>query len=120
MFDFFKDMFHELGGVDTKATKMLRDEKREQEKLSRFLFTKGMKAFIYVVGASYLLFASAMVAASMGIVDNSFYLIKYAVLIMIDIAICMCLLTGTRKGEIAAIVGGLLFVMLMFATVLMA
>ena len=124
MFDFFRDMAHDLGGIDTKKAKQLREEKREIEKLSKFIFNKSMKRFVIAIGCLYLLLSIILI---IGLFDMSeairnsggnvaLGIVKYAILILIDIAVLVSLLLGTKKSEIVALIGVFLFMLLLYAS----
>lgn len=111
MFDFFRDMILEASGIDSKAAAEERKERKEAAKKERFIFSKGAKVIVYVMGAIYLAVAwigmAAMIQA--GTMD-AFRIIRFIFLVGCDIASIICLAIGKKKTEIAALILIILFV----------
>jgi len=116
MFDFFRDIVLENKGIDTKEMHKQRMEKREQMKLSRFIFSKKTKVTICIIGALFLLFASLQIA-NLWSVDYVAVLINF-ILSLIAIAVCICLMTGRKKCEIVALTGSVLFIIVAYGSVI--
>ena len=117
MFDFFRDIIQEAGGIDTAKAKKQREEQREIEKLSRYIFSAKLKRFMLIIGISYLFFSVLMIATVWNVPSNIYVIAKYVVLAIIDIIVCVALLKGAKKGEIVALIGGLIFILLLYASI---
>lgn len=108
MFDFFRDLYLESRGIDSFAAEKLRKKKKEIKIEKRFIFTKKMKALIIFLGILYLFIAiSSLFTLRDG--DILFY-IKYFIFFILDIIICISLILGTKKCEIIALVGIVIFI----------
>jgi len=114
MFEFFRDAINEVNGIDVKAAKHLKNEEYEREKLNRFIFSKKSKAIIFIIGISYFLYAGMMIAMLINTGINPLYIIKYIILSMLDIIVCLCLLIGSKKFEIVALIGVIIFLFLLY------
>jgi hypothetical protein len=119
MFGFFRDIALELKGIDTTKAKKERDEKLEQEKLNRFIFSKGVKRTIIILGIIYIPLSILSIVgiiseASYFNADVAFLIIRNIVLMLLSISICVALLIGKKNGEIFALIGSLIFVVLMY------
>ena len=114
MFDFFKDIIQEAGGIDTAKAKRQREEQREIEKLSRYIFSVKAKRFIFIIGALYLFISVPMIAVYWNAPNNIIPIAKYITLIIVDIITCVALLRGTKKGEIVALISGFVFIVLLY------
>lgn len=125
MFDFFRDMALEAMGKDSVEEERKRKEKRELERKKYCIFSRNTRIVIFAFGILYLvmggtsLFASrqSMVGVTVGI--GVFKYIKYAFLSAIDVAAMVCLLTGKKKAEIAALVLVIIFVVFMYVSSMM-
>jgi len=117
MFDFFKYIIQEAGGIDTIKAKNQRDEQRESEKISRCIFSFKSKLIILFMGALYIVIAVLTIVASWNKPRSIILLAKCLTLSTFDIITCVALLKGTHKGEIVALVSGLIFIILLYASV---
>jgi len=101
MFDFLRDVVLEAQGIDTVKAKNEREEKREQKKLSRFIFTKGAKWTIVILGSLYIPLSIMNV---IGIISEAHYFSADTVLqtalnillLLICIGVCVSLLIGKK------------------------
>jgi len=123
MFDFFRDVVQELGGIDTTLAKKEREEKKEIEKLSRYIFSAGAKKIILTTGGLYLLLTVILIAGTVstanviGSVGNTILqIVKYIFLAAINIIVCVSIIRGTKRGEIIALAGCILFAVLLYAS----
>lgn len=119
MFDWFREMGEELVGIDSKAAKKERMEKREQKKLNRFLFSKGSKVLVIILGIIYLIMAGSIISALKGTPKFIPYIVKYLFMAIIDLVVIFALIFGKRKGEIIALVGCFIFVVCLFISVVL-
>jgi len=120
VFEWFREIGEEIGGIDSAAAKKERLEKKELKKTNRYIFSSGTKALIIVLGAVYLLMAGTMIVTLKGMPETTLQIVKYALMSIIDIVVLFSLIFGKKKGEIIALVGGIIFVVgLFFSTVLM-
>lgn len=120
MFDWFREMGEELGGIDSVASKKERMEKREQKKLNRFIFSSGMKILIIALGVLYVVMAGSMIVALKGTAEATPYIFKYAIMSIVSLVIIFALIFGKKKGEIVALVGSFIFVVGMFFSIVFA
>lgn len=120
MFDWFRDIGLELGGIDSKAAKKERMEKREQKKLNRFIFTGGMKVLIIVLGVLYLFLSGSMIIALRSVDNSAPQIVKYIAMSIVDMVVIISLIFGKKKGEMIALVGVFLFVVGLFLSVVLA
>ena len=118
MFDFFKDVYLEMKGLDINQVQTARDEAREQKKLSRYIFSKGAKTFITVCGVLYLFLAISMLCY-LWVQSGSYqHITKYSLMSIYVIAVLAFLLSGSKKGEIIALVGCFMFVVLLYTSLI--
>jgi len=117
MFDFFKDIIQEAGGIDTIKAKNQREEQKEIEKLSRYIFSSKSKLIILILGVLYIMFAALTIAVSWNASNCIIPIAKCLTLSTFDIIACVALLKGTKKGEIVALISGLIFIVLLYASV---
>ena len=118
MFDFFKDIIQEASGIDTVKAKKQRDEQKGVDKLSRYIFSPKAKWLILIIGLLYLVFSVLTVSAIWNVPNRIITITKYVILSIIDIIACASLLNGSKKGEIVALISGLVFIVLLYASVL--
>jgi len=119
MFSFLRDIALEINGIDAKKARAEREEKREMEKLNRFIFTKGTKRTIIILGIIYI---PLSVTSIVGIISDSSYIDSDAILkviisiilLLLCISICTALFIGKKKGEIFAIIGCFVFVAILY------
>lgn len=115
MFDFFRDMAKELKGNN----RVVPPDKTVKPK-EKTMFPKWAKTITYVFGFLYLLMAIPqiiLIASGGGEVGKMmFSIVVYALQIIIDLIVLISLILGKKKGEIVAIVGIILFVVIMYAS----
>ena len=119
MFEFFRDVLQEAKGIDTNTLKMIRAGEMEEKKAKnkRFIFSKRMKIVVYVLGALYLLTSIPIMMMAGGVENVLLYTAVNGTLVAVDIAVCVCLVVGKRKGEIAALIGVIVFFLLLYASI---
>lgn len=117
MFEYFRDIYLESQGIDCLAAEKIRNEKKEIKRLERYLFTKKMKALVIVLGIIYLAIAGGNLYALKGSSDMWLVYLRYGGLSALDIAICMALIFGKKKGEIVAIIGIFIFILINYLAV---
>ena len=120
MFDWFREVGEELGGIDSVAAKKERLEKKEQKKLNRFIFSNTTKAIFIVCGVLYLVTAGSMIFALKGTEEALPYIAKYIFMSIVDIVVLFALIIGKKKGEIVALVGTFIFVVGLFLSTVLA
>ena len=118
MFEFMRDLLYDIGGIDTTAAKLMRDEKREEKKLSRHIFSKKAKALIITMGILYLIISITMIAIAWNAGNGITTILINGTLSLIDLAVCVCLIFGTKKTEVAALIGGIAFIIFLYLSVL--
>lgn len=121
MFEFFRDMALEFSGIDSKAADEERKEKKEMKKKDRYIFSTGMKVLVWVVGVLYLVVVAMSIyfMKQAGAIDI-LNILRYIVMVSIDVAAMICLAIGNKKTEIAAVILIPVFILLLyFGTLLM-
>lgn len=121
MFDWFREVGEELRGIDSAAAKKERMEKQEQKKIDRFIFSRGAKALIIVLGLLYIIMTICTIGVVKNMAENAVaFIVKSILMSIIAIVVIFALLVGKKKGEIVALVGTFIFVVGMYlSTVLM-
>jgi len=116
MLDFFRDAFLEHKGIDAAEAHKQRVEKREQAKLARFIFSKKSKVIIFAIVALFLPLATTQIVNNFG--TDPITVLAHSVLLLIATTVCVCLLTGRKQGEVIALVGSVLFIVIAYINVL--
>lgn len=119
MFDWFKEMKLELGGIDSNAVKKERLEKAELKKLNRFIFSKGMKALIVALAVLYILISVSMIIALKSIGGQVLQIAKYTAMSILAITVIFALVFGKRKGEMVALITSFIFVIGLFISIVL-
>lgn len=117
MFDWFMDTAMELRGIDVNATKRAMEEKKRQERESRFIFSSKAKVITISMGCLYLLMTGSLLFATKGEGVSLTYIIKSIFLSLIDIVAIVAILTGKKKGEIVALVLVFIFVVTLYLSI---
>lgn len=120
MFDWFREMAEELGGIDSVSAKKERMEKKEEKKKNQFIFSSGMKILFIVLGVLYVIMAGSAIIALKGTPQATPYILKYIVMSIIAILVVFALVFGKKKGEIVALVGAFIFVVGLFLSIVFA
>lgn len=112
MFEFFKYAADEMRGIDHDEKVKKAQEARQDEK--KVILSKGVRTAIYVFGLLYLVIAilSVSLLKRNHAGFDSFFM--YLILTAIDLAVLVCVTLRTKKTEIAAIAGIVVFVVLLF------
>ena len=112
MFEFFKDSLAELNGLDPKAMKEERRIKRELEK--ELPIIKGIYKFIILsICIIYFIIGTINIYSCF---MNSFYLwiIKYVILIFLDLFIFISIALKNKKAEKFAMIAIFIFIVVNF------
>ena len=118
MFEFFKDMYLELKGIDSEAAAEERRRKEDEKRKNRFIFSGSAKAVTFVVGILYLVIAGILIALMVETgALNIAKLICYVFLILCDLSALICLAVGNKKTEIAAVILIGIFILMMYFSV---
>ncbi len=117
MFDWFREVFEEVGGIDPIQAKKERKEKKEEKKLNIFIFSKKMKILFIVLGLLYIIMAGSTVAALKETEGALLYIIKYIMQSIIAMIVIFALIFGKKKGEIVAVIGSFIFALGMFLSI---
>lgn len=104
MFDFFKDAYAELNGLDMDK---VREEKKKNRK-KEGLFSKPVRRVITVVGILYLILAGLNIY-NIVLAGFEFRIIKYFYLIIIDLFVLVTIQIRNKDAEKFALIGLLLF-----------
>lgn len=118
MFDFLRDIYLETHGINSAAAEKIRNEKYETKRLNRYIFSNKMRVLVYILGLLYIVLAVSNIRLQKAADNYELLCIRYVGLVFIDIATCICLISGRRKGEIIALIGIVLFVLINFLTIM--
>lgn len=118
MFEFFKDMYLELKGIDSAAAAEERRRQEAEKQKRRFIFSGSAKVLTFVVGILYLLIAGILIALMVETGSLSIdKIVCNAFLILCDLATLICLAVGKKKTEIAALILIGVFMLMMYISV---
>ena len=119
MFDFFKDLYYELNGIDSNAVAEERKNKLIEKRKNRFIFSTKAKIIVVVFGILYLVIMGLNVAGlkETGGLSVGFVL-RTLLLVAVDISCLVCLLIGKKKMEIAALILIIVFVITQYLTII--
>jgi len=125
MFEYFRDIANEMNGIDMKAARLEREERLAQEKLSRFIFSKKIRRTVVVICCVSIFISISIIAVAVNTYrenyvgnENIFPVVIWNVLlIIISVIVGVSLLNGTKKGELIALVGSFIYVVLLYATI---
>lgn len=118
MFDWFREIGEELGGIDSATAKKERMEKREQERLNKFIFTRNMKMLIISLGVLYIIMAGSTIKMLITAAGSTLLIMKYIVMMLNAAAVIFALCFGKKKGEMIALVGVFIFIVLLFLSIM--
>lgn len=116
MFDFFKYMKDEMLGIDAELAYKERKEQQEREKEERYIFTNKAKAITIVMAAVYIMIAFLMIIALKNS-ESPLFIIQYIFKALIAVGVIISLLVGKKRGEIVALSGIALFIILLLVSV---
>lgn len=108
VFDFFRDMYFEAGGVDSKKADLERKLKTQEKRKSYLIFSPKMKFLIAVMGVLYLVIQIAIFKETL--TEGMFGVIATIILSCVDISCLVLLFLKGKKFEIAAAILMLIFV----------
>lgn len=117
MFDWFREVGEELGGIDSMEAKKERLERKESERVNKFIISRRMKFFIISMGVLYIVMAGSTVKTFFN-AANIFLMIKYIVMMIDAVIVIFALIFGKQKGELVALVGIFLFLLLLFLSII--
>lgn len=118
MFDFFRDTFLELSGIDSDLAKLERAKKeqakKEKKEKDKIIIPSWVKKFIMAFSAIYLVscLGTFQIILNSGIVTM---IVRYVVQIVSACAIFILMLFKSKKTEIAGIVLIVLFFILQYS-----
>lgn len=113
MFDFMKDIYLEMNGLDVAKAREERKVKLEKEKSETVIFNKKTKRFLLIAGVFFLLLSGGGLALSINRADV-FGIVKNALLLVAVAVTMVCLIIKKRETEIASIVGMALIILITF------
>lgn len=119
MFDFFRDIYFELNGIDSVEAEKIRKEKIEKKREKKNIFSRSMKVVIFILGILYLVMAGFNIITmkeNNGL--NAYLVIRFVFLILCDVAGLICLALGKKKSEIAALILIVIFMLTQYFTTL--
>lgn len=108
MFDFFRDMYLEAGGIDSKKVDLERKLKSQEKRRSYLIFSMKMKFLIAVMGVLYLAIQIAIFKETLS--EGILSVVVTIILSCVDISCLILLFLKGKKFEITAAVLMLVFV----------
>ena len=108
MFDFFRDMYLEAGGIDSKKVDLERKLKSQEKRRSYLIFSMKMKFLIAVMGVLYLAIQIAIFKETLS--EGILSVVVTIILSCVDISCLIILFLKGKKFEITAAVLMLVFV----------
>lgn len=114
LFDWFREVGEELCGIDSESARKQRMEKKEQKKVDCFIFSRGTKIAVILLGLLYVVMAGSTILALKGLPGVGLIILKYVLMSVLAIAVVFALLFGKKKGEIVALAGAFVFVVVLF------
>lgn len=108
MFDFFRDMYLEAGGIDSKKVDLERKLKSQEKRRSYLIFSMKMKFLIAIMGVLYLAIQIAIFKETLS--EGILSVVVTIILSCVDISCLVLLFLKGKKFEIAAAVLMLVFV----------
>lgn len=120
MFDFFKDIYYELNGIDSNSIQEERRKKREEKRKERFIFSKSAKVIVFIFGILYLIVGIInMTIMKENAAWNVVQIIRLMLLSICDIACLVCLSIGKKKTEIIALILIFVFIVVQYFTIIL-
>lgn len=112
MFDFFKDVYAEMNGLDYDIIKKEKQLKKEQKADGKIINTS-TKIIIYVMGILYLIVGSVSISLSL---RSGFNLIifKYILLIILDIVAIILISIKNKNTQLIGLICIGLFMIINF------
>lgn len=113
MFEFFKDVYAEINGLDSDK---IREEKRNtknQMVKEKKIFNRTTKIIITVVGVLYLVLSFINISV---IIRNGFtpMIVKYVLLSMLSIVVMIIIHFKKKEFQIASLIGIAVFIIVNF------
>lgn len=114
MFEFFKDIYYEAYGVDSKAIENEKKTKKWKKSEEKIIFSLSQKMSILLLGILYLvlLLLNTIIFG----IKGTGSLITHILLSILDIAASTCLMIRTKKTETAALILMILFGSCLYVT----
>ena len=109
MFDFFKDLYLELSGLDLEKVNEERKKKEEEKRKNRYIFSSGAKRTIIIFGLFYLIISYYGIYTLIKTRNINLLLIKFIVLSVIDLCGIVNLYINKKKNEIIALICLIIF-----------
>lgn len=119
MFDFFKDVYYEIKGIDSSIVREEQKKKQLEAKKDRFIFSKSAKVLVFIFGILYLVMSMINIAVMIESGEPSaIHIVRVVLLSLCDIACLICLAINEKKTEIAALILMFVFVIAQYFTLL--
>ena len=117
MFDFFRDVYLEMQGIDSAEAEKERKEKKREKNADRILLPKSIKVTVYVMGVVFLILQATQIkfTAAKGI--TSCFIT--AGLCALAVAAMVLISIRKKQTEIVGTVLVVLFIFLMYLFVLL-
>lgn len=117
MFDWFRELGEELGGIDSIAAKNERKKKQELKKLNCYIFSGSTKVLISALGVLYVVMSTTAIVALKDMKGTAPLIAKHIVMSIIAMVVVLGLIFGKKKGEIVALVGIFIFCVGLFLSI---
>lgn len=116
MFDFFRDIALEMNGIDSEHAEREREKIKRKKKEENFIFSRRTKVIIFIFGILYLIIGAINITYIKEQENIIPYVLKIVFLSAVDISGLICLATGKRKAEVAALILIIVFMAVMYIT----
>lgn len=113
MFNFMKDIYLEMNGIDPEAA---RKEKLEEKTIDKIIFSFRSKVVVWIMGIIYLIITVPIIIFTIktGINISVF---KYILLMFMDILILTCISIKKKVTEFISLAAIICFVIINFLTI---
>lgn len=113
MFNFMKDIYLEMNGIDPEAA---RKEKSEEKTIDKVIFSFRSKVVIWIMGIIYLIITVPIIIFMIKTGIN-ISIFKYILLMVMDILILICISIKKKTSEVIALATIICFVIINFVTI---
>jgi len=116
MFDYFRDVIHEVGGLDTKAAEKKRVEKKLSNKKNRIILSKNIKLILIICAALYIIISLSTVVAISHMMNITYLVLKNILMSVLAFIIIISLAINKKEGEITAIICSIVFILALISS----
>ena len=113
MFNFMKDIYLEMNGIDPEAA---RKEKLEEKTIDKIIFSFRSKVVVWIMGIIYLIITVPIIIFTIKTGIN-ISIFKYILLMVMDILILTCISIKKKVTESISLAAIICFVLINFLTI---